>query len=374
MREELLYLWYGMMSRMTNTVKMNIVMHYGGLGNLWEVSESQLREDLTAKQADAILEYRNEALVLDYREKLRKDKVEYIYPGHPAYPVKLYDIPDPPLVLFARGDIELLKNDDKAVAVVGARKASVYGRTVADRFVSDMVCAGVTIVSGMALGIDGMAHRAALKAGGRSVAVLGCGINVVYPKENYDIYHDICSGGGVVLSESGLDVKPDAFRFPYRNRIISGLADGVLVVEAREKSGSLITADQALEQGRDVYVIPGRVTDSGSAGCNNLIRMGAECVMNAGDILESLGLKEAVYRKNTDDKLHICGLAEPDFNKNLLAPTQKKVYSCVRLESRHVDDICMETGISVSEVTQILYDLERMGLVKQLMRNYYTRV
>ena len=113
MREELLYLWYGMMSRMTNTVKMNIVMHYGGLGNLWEVSESQLREDLTAKQTDAILEYRNEALVLDYREKLRKDKVEYIYPGHPAYPVKLYDIPDPPLVLFARGDIELLKRMTK---------------------------------------------------------------------------------------------------------------------------------------------------------------------------------------------------------------------------------------------------------------------
>lgn len=373
MSDELLYLWYGMISRMTNTVKMNIVMHYGGLGKLWKVPEAQLKADLTDRQAEAILEYRDEDIVLGYREKLMKSGVEYIYPGHPAYPGRLYDIPDPPLVLFARGDVDMLRCMESSVAVVGARKASVYGRTMADRFASDMARAGVAIVSGMALGIDGMAHRAALKAGGRTVAVLGCGINVVYPKENYDIYHDICSGKGVVLSESGLDVKPDAFRFPYRNRIISGLADGVLVVEAREKSGSLITADQALEQGRDVYVVPGRVTDHGSAGCNNLIRMGAECVVNAGDILESLGIKEAVCRENTDDKPHICGLAESDFNKNLLAPIQKKVYSCVRLESRHVDDICVEAGISVSEVTQILYDLEQMGLVKQLMRNYYIR-
>lgn len=210
----------------------------------------------------------------------------------------------------------------------------------------------------MALGIDGAAHRAAMKAGGKTVAVLGSGINVPYPRENYDIYHDIRNGGGVVLSECGLDIRPDAFRFPYRNRIISGLSSGVLIVEAREKSGSLITADQALEQGREVYAVPGRITDSGSRGCNRLIRMGAVCVTQVEDILDEMGINRAESKA---------------FNKNLLAPAEKKVYSCVRLESRHIDDICFETGISVSEVTQILYELEQKRLIKQLVRNYYVR-
>ena len=221
-----------------------------------------------------------------------------------------------------------------------------------------MSAAGVTIVSGMALGIDGTAHRAALSGGGKTVAVLGSGINVPYPRENYDIYRSIVNGGGVVVSESGLDVAPEAFRFPYRNRIISGMSDGVLVVEAREKSGSLITADQALEQGRDVYAVPGRVTDTGSAGCNNLIKMGAMCVTSSGDILEELGIQTVKGQF---------------LNKKLLAPAEKKVYSCVRLESRHIDDICFEAGMTVSETAQILFELEKKRLVKQLVRNYYCR-
>ena len=356
MTEELLYLWFGMISRMTHTVKMNVAMKYGGIRGLWNTSEEQLRDELTQAQADGFLEHRDAGKVAAYAEELRRNDITYIYPGHKLYPGKLYDIPDPPMLLFAAGDVDVLADLDPAVAVVGARKASVYGREAADRLSGELAASGVTIVSGMALGIDGAAHRAAMKAGGKTVAVLGSGINVPYPRENYDIYHDIRNGGGVVLSECGLDIRPDAFRFPYRNRIISGLSSGVLIVEAREKSGSLITADQALEQGREVYAVPGRITDSGS--CNGLIRMGAVCVTQVEDILDEMGINRAESKA---------------FNKNLLAPAEKKVYSCVRLESRHIDDICFETGISVSEVTQILYELEQKRLIKQLVRNYYVR-
>lgn len=353
MTEELLYLWFGMISRMTHTVKMNVAMKYGGIRGLWNTSEEQLRDELTQAQADGFLEHRDAGKVAAYAEELRRNDITYIYPGHKLYPGKLYDIPDPPMLLFAAGDVDVLADLDPAVAVVGARKASVYGMEAADRLSGELAASGVTIVSGMALGIDGAAHRAAMKAGGKTVAVLGSGINVPYPRENYDIYHDIRNGGGVVLSECGLDIRPDAFRFPYRNRIISGLSSGVLIVEAREKSGSLITADQALEQGREVYAVPGRITDSGSRGCNGLIRMGAVCVTQVEDILDEMGINRAESKA---------------FNKNLLAPAEKKVYSCVRLESRHIDDICFETGISVSEVTQILYELEQKRLIKQLVR------
>lgn len=359
MSDEYLYLWFGMISRLTHTVKMKIAMKYGGIRGLWGVPENILKEELTDIQAGAILEHRCENDILEYENRLKARKIKYIYPGHECYPDRLYDIPDPPMLLFAVGDIDVLKCHVPTVAVVGARKASLYGRSVADRIAGDMVRAGVTVVSGMALGIDGVAHRAALREKGQTIAVLGCGINVPYPRENYDIYHDISVSGGVILSENGLDVQPEAFRFPYRNRIISGLSDGVLVVEARKRSGSLITADQALEQGRDVYAVPGRITDAASEGCNNLIRMGAVCVTSGADILDELGIRTC---------------QETRFNKNLLAPIEKKVYSCVRLESRHVDDICLEAEMTVSETAQVLFELERKKLVKQLVRNYYVRV
>lgn len=361
--DELLYLWYGTIGRIVHTQKNDIILRFGGLRELWNASSGAMHEKMTDAQVEAFLENRSEKAVMDYRNRLADRGIGYVYPGHKYYPGRLYDIPDPPLLLFVAGDISLLGDDGPALAVVGARKSSVYGKTMADRISTEAARAGVTIVSGMALGIDGVSHRAALAAGGRTVAVLGSGVNVPYPRENYDIYHNIVNGGGAVVSENGLDIAPEAFRFPYRNRIISGMADAVFVAEAREKSGSLITADQALEQGRDVFALPGRATDVCSAGCNNLIKMGALCVTSATDILEELGV-------STPDSAG----AESGLNKKLLAPAEKKVYSCVRLESRHIDDICIEAGTGVSETTQILFGLEQKKLVRQVMRNYYCRV
>lgn len=368
MTDEYLYLWFGMMSRMTHTLKLDIAMRYGGLSELWKASEKALREKLTSNQAGIIMENRDERRIKEYADGLRAQGIEYIYPGHRYYPERLYDIPEPPMLLFAKGRLEALLADGPAVAIVGARKASLYGREMADDIAGGLALCGVSIVSGMALGIDAAAHRAAIRAGGVSIAVLGSGINVPYPRENYDIYRDI-QKNGVILSESGLDVKPEAFRFPYRNRIISGLSDGVLVVEAREKSGSLITADQALEQGRDVYAVPGRANDVMSRGCNFLIKQGALCVTSAEDIRQSLSENPV----NPLDKEYLTNEEDDAIIKNSLAPVEKKVYSCVRLESRHVDDICFEAGTTVSETTQVLYELERKRLVKQLVRNYYVR-
>ena len=324
---------------------------------VYYIEEKGIREQIiTEKEWGILKESKKKRNWREAYQKVVDRGIQMAVRGQNNYPKRFEELAGMPYALFFIG--EMPREGMPSVAVVGARRCSSYGEKMTLRFVERLAESGIQIISGMALGIDGAAHRAAMKAGGKTVAVLGSGINVPYPRENYDIYHDIRNGGGVVLSECGLDIRPDAFRFPYRNRIISGLSSGVLIVEAREKSGSLITADQALEQGREVYAVPGRITDSGSRGCNGLIRMGAVCVTQVEDILDEMGINRAESKA---------------FNKNLLAPAEKKVYSCVRLESRHIDDICFETGISVSEVTQILYELEQKRLIKQLVRNYYVR-
>ena len=416
MTEELLYLWFGMISRMTHTVKMNVAMKYGGIRGLWNTSEEQLRDELTQAQADGFLEHRDAGKVAAYAEELRRNDITYIYPGHKLYPGKLYDIPDPPMLLFAAGDVDVLADLDPAVAVVGARKASVYGREAADRLSGELAASGVTIVSGMALGIDGAAHRAAMKAGGKTVAVLGSGINVPYPRENYDIYHDIRNGGGVVLSECGLDIRPDAFRFPYRNRIISGLSSGVLVVEAREKSGSLITADQALEQGREVYAVPGAALSGQSLGCQELVRQGAKPVFAPEDVLEDLAgplrdfgvqadhlTREAAERRRRAEAegtglsrtLFACmppetdtppkadpgnGEERPtqgagDTDTAAPSPAQDTIIPLLREQGPlHVDALGAALGRSPAELAPVLLGLEIMGRIRRLPGARYEAV
>ena len=349
--------WLACVEGITGGRKCELCRKNGSAEAVYYIEEKGIREQtITEKEWEILKESKKKRNWREAYQKAVDRGIQMAVRGQKNYPKRLEELAGMPYALFFIG--EMPQEGIPSVAVVGARRCSSYGEKMTLRFVERLAESGIQIISGMALGIDGAAHRAAMKAGGKTVAVLGSGINVPYPRENYDIYHDIRNGGGVVLSECGLDIRPDAFRFPYRNRIISGLSSGVLVVEAREKSGSLITADQALEQGREVYAVPGRITDSGSRGCNGLIRMGAVCVTQVEDILDEMGINRAESKA---------------FNKNLLAPAEKKVYSCVRLESRHIDDICFETGISVSEVTQILYELEQKRLIKQLVRNYYVR-
>lgn len=224
-------------------------------------------------------------LLEKYEKYILKNDIKIINISDDNYPVKLKNIYAPPITIFAKGDISLLNS--KSIAIVGSREPSKYGIYVAEKFSKELSKEGITIVSGLARGIDTFAHVGALSSFGKTIAVLGSGIDVVYPKENAKYYREI-SEKGLIISEYIVGTAPESKNFPQRNRIISGLSDGVLVVEARKNSGTMITTDFALEQGKELYVIPGNITSNLSAGTNNLIKEGAKLVTDVYEILEDL--------------------------------------------------------------------------------------
>lgn len=224
-------------------------------------------------------------LLEKYEKYILKNDIKIINISDDNYPVKLKNIYAPPITIFAKGDISLLNS--KSIAIVGSREPSKYGIYVAEKFSKELSKEGITIVSGLARGIDTFAHVGALSSFGKTIAVLGSGIDVVYPKENAKYYREI-SEEGLIISEYIVGTAPESKNFPQRNRIISGLSDGVLVVEARKNSGTMITTDFALEQGKELYVIPGNITSNLSAGTNNLIKEGAKLVTDVYEILEDL--------------------------------------------------------------------------------------
>ena len=279
-----------------------------------------------------------------------------------AYPARLRMIADPPPLLYVKG--QLCAEDDKAVAVVGSRSASEYGRRVARDLCRGLAALGFTVISGMARGLDGAAHEATLSAGGRTIAVLGSGVDRPYPPEHEKLYHRI-SESGAVLSEFPMGTGPLAFNFPARNRLISGLSLGVVVVEATEKSGSLITAALALEQGREVFAVPGEVGASRSRGTHRLIRQGAKLVETAADIVEEI----APQLLNRARLSHSCA--------QRLLPQQaraeaRKVFDLLQERSAQIDELIERSGLSSAEVSEILLDLELQGYVRQLAGKRYT--
>ena len=270
-----------------------------------------------------------------------------------AYPKRLKDIYDPPAVLYVRG--ELRKEDDLAVSIVGSRKTSPYGRGITERVSQELARHGVTIVSGMARGIDSLAHWGAISAGGRTIAVLGCGVDVIYPSENRNLFKKIIDHGAV-LSEFRMGSPPEAGHFPRRNRIISGLSLGVVVVEASAKSGSLLTAGYALEQGREVFAVPGNVGFNGSRGTNRLIKEGAKMVESCEDILEEIlpqwKREEEVAQKAKD----------PDQD---LPEEERILYRLLEEAPLHIDAIIQESGFEPGKVSSLLLNLELKGLISQ---------
>lgn len=290
-------------------------------------------------------------------QRLERARVSVLILDDPAYPSALREIADPPPVLYVRG--EITPADDWAIAVVGTRRASQYGRQVTEKIVSDVVRAGVTVISGLAHGVDTHAHRAALAAGGRTIAVLGSGLDRVYPTVNKTLADQIAESGAVI-SEYPLGVPPDAQHFPRRNRIVSGLSRAVLVVEADYKSGAMITATQAAEQGRDVFAVPGSIFSPMSAGPHQLIREGAKIVTEASDILEELHLTAVVEQQATREAL-------PS------DPTEAAVLLLLTDEPTHVDDLTRTAGLPSSVVTSTLTILELKGMARQLGQMQYVR-
>jgi len=278
-----------------------------------------------------------------------------------AYPKRLKDIYDPPAVLYIRG--ELKKEDDLAVSIVGSRKTSPYGRGITERVSQELARHGVTIVSGMARGIDSLGHWGAISAGGRTIAVLGCGVDVIYPSENRNLFKKIIDCGAV-LSEFRMGSPPEAGHFPKRNRIISGLSLGVVVVEASTKSGSLLTAGYALEQGREVFAVPGNVGFEGSRGTNRLIKEGAKMVESSEDILEEI-LPQWRREEETIPQVEDPGRDLPK--------EERILFELLGETPLHIDAIIQESGFEPGTVSSLLLNLELKGFISQWPGKCFSR-
>jgi DNA processing protein len=325
--------------------------YFGDIERAWRAPAGELRQ--------AGLDRRSLQNLLTARAKLDLDReVEKVAAAgaraltweDSAYPHLLREIPAPPPVLYVKGT--LTEEDAWAIAVVGTRRASAYGREVTRHLTKTLACSGITIVSGLARGIDAVGHKTALEAGGRTIAVLGCGIDRIYPPEHRKLAQEIVAHGALV-SDYPLGTEPEGRNFPPRNRIISGLSLGVLITEAGKGSGALITADFAAEQGRDVFAVPGSVLMRGSAGTNALIQEGAQVVLNAADILEELNLTM---------------VAEQVEARQVLPADETEAALLERLsaEPTHVDELQQQLELPISQVTSTLALMELKGLVRQV--------
>lgn len=288
--------------------------------------------------------------------------VQALCPEMAEYPRALLTIADPPALLYCRGDLTLLSLP--AIALIGSRAASEYGRRVAGHLAGELVAQGVAVISGAAYGIDAAAHQGALQAGGPTIAVLGCGIDIAYPKPHASLLAEIASSG-LLLSEYPLGTPPDGFRFPARNRIISGLSAGVVVVEATEKSGSLITATLALDQGREVFAVPGRVDSVKSAGCHWLIRQGAQLVRHGGDIVEAMGWCTPALPVTNPASLHP--------GPATLSDEEQRLWAVLDVYPQDIDTLGRRSTLRVSDLPGLLLQLELRGLVRQLPGQLYER-
>lgn len=306
---------------------------------------------------DRLLHFSEWRLVDEDLSRTRAAGIQIVPFNDPAYPARLRTIPDPPPVLYVKG---ALADDDRAVAIVGSRSASDYGRRVARALASGLAAAGFTVVSGMARGIDGTAHESALQAGGRTIAVLGSGVERPYPPEHDRLYRWI-TDNGAVISELPVGARPAAFHFPARNRLISGLALGVVVVEATERSGSLITAAAALEQGREIFAVPGQAGASRSRGAHKLIREGAKLVENVDDVLEEIAPQ--LGRRGAPAPGRIL---PPN-----AAPNVRKIFELLQENSLQVDQVIERSALPAPQVLEILLDLELQGFVRQAPGKVY---
>lgn len=336
-----------------------LLAYFGDLEHIFMADASVLETlDLGrgygAKARAALIHSRNEAEIAKSYAAMKARGASFVSIEEVEYPKVLKHIEGAPKGLFYRG--QLPSEVAPAIAIVGGRQSSAYGRTMAECFGRSLGASGVSVISGLARGIDGFAHSGALKGGGYTLGVLGCGVDICYPRENFTLYMEI-QRQGCLLSEFPLGTPPLSRNFPMRNRIISGLADGILVIEARKKSGSLITADFGLEQGKDIFVIPGRGDDPLCEGCNNLIKQGAHLVTNPEEILESYHIHVKETKKN---------------NK-ALAKTEELVYDSISLTPKSFGDLLKDVPLTQGELANTLVSLELLGHIKQVGKGYYIR-
>jgi DNA processing protein len=333
--------------------------HFGDLSVAWQAPLDALHAaGLSPKIAERVLQIRASLNLDKYMARLDAQGIQILTWEDELYPRRLKEIDQPPPVLYMRG--ELRPEDFWSVAVVGTRRVSAYGRQVADELAMYLANNGVTVISGLARGVDAIAHQAALKAGGRTIAVLGCGVDRIYPPENAQLAQKMIASGAL-LSDYAPGTPPDASNFPPRNRIISGLSMATVVVEAGETSGALITAQFALDQGREVLAVPGNILAPQSKGTNRLIADGAHPLLSVQDLLEILDLRRVTERVEVQKIL--------PGNE-----TEKKLLSVLTQEPMHMDNIRNQTGLPIERVSATLVMMELKGLVRQVGGMNYVAV
>ncbi len=335
--------------------------HYGSIKDVWEADEGSLYkiEGLNKSAIKSFVENRHKINLEEELEAVQDSKVEVLTLDDEEYPQQLKNIYDPPSVLYIKG--KGIEPDTNALAIVGTRKASRYGKEIAQKLAFELSSLGITVVSGMALGIDTLAHQGALEAKGKTIAVFGCGVDVIYPTSNRDLAKRIESSGALV-SEFPLGTGTERGHFPRRNRIISGLSLGTIVVEGHYDSGAMITAKHALDEGREVFAVPGNVELDQSKGPHWLIKQGAKLVESAEDVLEELKFQIPGSKTQTQR-------IKRDYS-NLL-PDEQKIVKVLSLEPKYIDNISVESGLSTAQVSSLLMMLEVKKVIRQLPGKQY---
>ena len=308
-------------------------------------------------------------------DKLEQRGIHFVSYQDKEFPSKLLEIYEAPYYLYYRG--ELPCSLTPSIAIIGARNCSTYGCEVARSFAKELAKHGIQIMSGLARGVDGQAHLGALVAKGKTFGVVGNGLDICYPKENYALFEQLKTSGGII-SEYPLTSRALAFHFPMRNRLIAGLSDGIFVVEAREKSGTLITVDRGLEQGNDIYALPGKITDNLSIGCNRLIQNGAKLVLEPFDIIEELRSQYGNYfdrwkkgqERNQEKNQE---MNQEELELAIRTENERKILDSLSLNPKHVEMIAIDTKLSISEVLEELTMLEIGGKVSQVMAQCYIK-
>ena len=356
---------------LTPVQKRGVLSYFDTVENAMEAKDTEWKEvfalfgekRLPLKEQERILRVKHEDYEALYHSLAEKE-IRFVTEGETEFPEQLLPLYDAPRWLYYKGN---LPKEPVLLAVVGARNCTPYGREVAKELARQLAEQGVGIVSGLAYGVDGAAHAGALRAGGATYGVLGCGADICYPAANKELYDAMCGGRGGVLSEYPPGTGPLSWLFPQRNRIIAGLSHGVLVTEAKKRSGTLITVSLGLEYGKNIYAVPGRITDVVSEGCNYLIKEGAKPVVCARDILEDF--EEKLQGKGAEKTSKKCRNYE-NF-KNILASEEKIVYASLRLMPKHIEEIQQETKLAPKVLAHALMSLCERGYIKRYGQAQY---
>ncbi|HSA83887.1 MAG TPA: DNA-processing protein DprA [Patescibacteria group bacterium] len=375
MNEKLFWLGWSQVPKVGPARFAQLLAAFETAGVAWNASEKELLPVLKPALTAQFLDFKKTFSVEEYLEKMQMAKVSFVTLEDHEYSPLLKKIKNPPFVLFVKGNLDILRvsetnrevsssrlrsNNTPFIGIVGTRKITDYGRQVTEAITRELVDAGCVIVSGLAMGVDAVAHQITIDTGGKTIAVLGCGVDCCYPRENQRVYEEILDSGGLIVSEYGIGQQPTVGSFPSRNRIIAGLSHGVLVTEGAADSGALITAKDAVSVGRKVFAVPGPVTSSLSQGTYHLIKQGAVVISSGQEVLDELGMiNQELGRQNKKQRV------KGDTDE------EQKIIDLLSQENLHVDELIKKTKIDPSKLGTILSLMEMKGMVSSLSAGFF---